>query len=118
MAEQEPYLLYADGSECLGTITDWGSGNVIYTVKNKPLKGPTRFQEMPTNDQDITFTLTFSIPDCGSDEYQKFKQFQNKQFTFVSEWGGGHIGYFLKCEPKMVIESTVYTFNCELLTQQ
>lgn len=113
MAEQEPYLMFSDGSISQGIISDWSSAPVIQVIKNKPLKGRTRFKKMPLNDQIFNFTITFSIPDCGFAEYQKFSANLNADMTIFSEWGGGHPMVITKVDPEMVIENVLYKYKCE-----
>lgn len=114
--EQEPFLQYEDGSVCSGIVSDWDSGPTLNVIKNRPLKGYTRFQKQPITDESFNFTLTFSIDDCGYDEYKKFTQHIYDVFTFFSEWGGGHVGCLTKVDPSMIIENKLYRFSCSMAT--
>lgn len=111
-------LYYEDGSKVNGVITNYipplPSFNLI---KNKPLKGNTRFQMINgKNDTKIKFSVAFDISECGEDEYKKFMKHYKDLFKFIDEWGSNYTG---RIEPStsmdMPIEGEIYYIGVEML---
>ncbi|EKQ52750.1 MULTISPECIES: hypothetical protein [unclassified Clostridium] len=118
MVYNEPKLFYEDGSEVNGVVTNYKPPLPSFnTIKNKPLKGNTRFQTINgKNDTKIRFTLAFNIIDCGKDSYKKFLIHYGDLFKFKDEWGYTYTG---RLEPSMdidmPIEADIYYIAVEML---
>lgn len=96
MEYREPRLFYFDGTEVNGVITNYKPPVPIFkSIKNKPLKGNTRFQTINTkNDTKIKFSIAFNIADCGKDAYKRFISNYGNVFKFIDEWGDTYTGKF------------------------
>lgn len=111
-------LFYEDGSEVNGVITNYKPPLPSFKlIKNKPLKGNTRFQTINgKNDAVIKFSVAFDISECGQDEYKKFMAHYKDLFKFEDEWGRSYTGRFqTNMDMDMPIEGEIYYIGVELL---
>ena len=110
-------LYYEDGTEVNGVITNYKPPLPSFKViKNKPLKGNTRFQKINgQNDARIKFSVVFDISECGSSAYIKFMNHYHDLFKFVDEWGRYYTGHLeTGIDIDMPIEGEIYYIGVEM----
>ena len=112
-------LYYEDGSEVNGVITNYKPPLPSFKlIKNKPLKGNTRFQSVKgKNDTKIKFSVVFDISNHGKNSYKKFLAHAGVDlFTFIDEWNyiyTGRIQYNMSMN--MPIEGDIYYVGVEMI---
>ncbi|APF26774.1 hypothetical protein HYI18_17255 [Clostridium botulinum] len=118
MIYNEPKMYYEDGAEVKGVITNYKPPiPVLSNIKNKPIKGNTRFQKINSkNDTKIKFSLAFDIATSGKKEYKKFLIHYGDLFKFIDEWGYIYTGKIdSNIDIDMPIEADIYYIGVELL---
>lgn len=112
-------LKYEDGSEVIAVITNYTPALPSFKlIKNKPLKGNTRFQNIKgKNDTKIKFSVVFDISTHGKDSYKKFLAHAGVDlFTFIDEWNYTYTGRILESmSMDMPIEGDIYYVGVEML---
>jgi len=112
-------LKYEDGSEVIAVITNYTPALPSFKlIKNKPLKGNTRFQSIKgKNDTKIKFSVVFDISTHGKDSYKKFLAHAGVDlFTFIDEWNYIYTGRIQdNMSMDMPIEGDIYYVGVEMI---
>jgi hypothetical protein len=110
-------LYYEDGTAVNGVIANYKPPLPSFKlIKNKPLKGNTRFQRINgKNDATIKFSVVFDISECGAQAYKTFMAHYQDLFTFIDEFGRSYTGRLNpSMEMDMPIEDEIYYIGVEM----
>lgn len=110
-------LYYEDGTMVNCVIANYQPPVPSFTrIKNKPLKGNTRFQTIKgANDSTLKFSVVFDISECGKAAYQKFMNHYNDIYSFYDEYGRKYTGMLsANFDMDMPIEDEIYYVGVEM----